>query len=134
MKSFLLSVLMRHRVWLLDRLLNPQQRAILSALECPVRWDPFCMLTPEEAKQWAELLNQPLLRKIDLSMMNLVCDQAQLALRAPSEETLKLAGHASGVRAGWEMAKALSTFTSEAAGKSEGDADTATPALAHLQP
>lgn len=122
------------RVWLLRKLLTPAQRQILATIEAPARWMPGEAITTEEAAQLRQLFQSPLMLKVDVAMINMANQEAQRAITAPSAETVRLAGYALGIRAGWQIAKSLSTLTGAEAGATEGEADTAGSALAHLNP
>jgi hypothetical protein len=94
---------------LLRLLLNPQERALIQGLRKPAPARVIAPLTPDECKRWAEVLRSPLGTRIDVTMINWIHDRAQHAIAQPSAETLAWAKFAYGCRAGWEMAKTLST-------------------------
>jgi hypothetical protein len=122
------------REWLLRKLLTPAQRMVLASIEAPARWLPEQEITDADKAQLRQLFTSPLMLKVDVAMINLAHQAAQQAIMAPSTETVRQAGYALGMRAGWQIAKSISTLTSAEAGATEGETDTAGSALAHLNP
>lgn len=122
------------RDWALARLLTRDQHALITALERPERWQPDEPLTEIECEQWAALLRTPLLRKLDIAMINWLQQEAQRAIYTPTPEAGRQCGFAAGARASWEIAKTFSRAPAASDGQSETDATTAAPSLAHLRP
>lgn len=122
------------RAWLLKRWLTAEERALISALRAPDRWQPDNPITPEEAETFGALLKQPLLVKVDVAMINMAQQLAQRAVHSPSAEIVRAAGYAAGFRAAWEFAKSLSNIASAKAGEPEAGADTDATGLEHLNP
>lgn len=111
-----------------------EEDALIAALRAPDRWQPDPVITPSEAKQWGELLQTPLMLKIDVAMVNMAQQQAQAATQTTPDRITYAAGVAWGYRAAWQVAKSISTMTGAEAGKPETDSDTALPGLDHLSP
>ena len=118
----------------LGKFLRPDQIAVMDAMEAPDRWQPDEPLTPAEAKGWGQVLSSPTGRKVDVCMINMAQQQAQLAVHSQPAEIHRMAGFAAGFRASWMLAKAISTMAGTDAGNSEEDAGTAAPTLEHLNP
>jgi hypothetical protein len=121
------------KAWLLKKLLTPAQHAVLIAIEEPARWMPGEDITPGDAQNLGELFRSPLMLKVDVAMINFANQAAQAAIMAPTAEVVSAAGYARGVRAGWQVAKSLSTLTGAEAGATE-EGDTDAPVLEHLSP
>lgn len=113
---------------------NPSEAALLAALRAPDRWQPDEPITELEAKEWGALLRSPLLRKIDLAMVNMAQQQAQQAIHAPTADTIRAAGYAAGFRGAWQLAKSLSTLAGADTGKPETTPPTDDVGLDHLNP
>jgi|GEM_PF-2616053 len=111
-----------------------EEAKLLAVLRAPDRWQPADEFTGADAKDWAALLTTPLLRKLDVTMVNMAQQQAQQAIHLPSADTVRAAGYAAGFRAAWVLAKSLSTLTGTDAGKPETKPDTAELGLEHLNP
>jgi len=122
------------RTRLLRLVLSAEERRLLAALRAPDRWQPDDPITEVEAKDWAALLRTPLLVKIDLAMVNMAQQQAQLAVHLPAADTVRAAGYAAGFRGSWQLAKSLSTLAGTDAGKLETTPPTDDAGLAHLNP
>jgi hypothetical protein len=111
-----------------------EEDALIAALRAPDRWQPDPAITPSEARQWGELLQTPLMLKIDVAMVNMAQQQAQAATQSTPDRIIYAAGVAWGYRAAWQVAKSISTMTGAEAGKPETNSDTALPGLDHLNP
>lgn len=110
------------------------ETTVVAALRAPDRWQPDEPITELEAKEWGALLRSPLLRKIDVAMVNMAQQQAQQAIHAPSADALRAAGYAAGFRGSWQLAKSLSTLAGTHAGTSETTPPTDDAGLEHLNP
>lgn len=111
-----------------------EESRLIAALRAPDRWQPDEPITELEAKEWGALLRSPLLRKIDLAMVNMAQQQAQQAIHAPTHDTLRAAGYAAGFRGAWQLAKSLSTLAGADTGKPETTPPTDNVGLDHLNP
>lgn len=118
----------------LERVLTAEELRLIRALRAPDRWQPDPEITPEEADMWAGLLRSPLMQKIDVAMVNMAQQQAQIAIHETPQNVSRAAGYAAGFRGGWQMAKSISTLVSAKTGETEKGADTATAGLEHLNP
>lgn len=107
---------------------------LLALLRTPDRWQPDQPINALEAQDWAKLLTSPLLLKIDIAMVNMAQQQAQLAIHLPAADTVRAAGYAAGFRAAWTVAKSLSTLVGAQPDKSETQPGTDAPSLDHLTP
>ena len=116
------------------RILTTEEARIIDALRAPDRWQPDEPLTKAEAEAWGANLQSPIGLKIDVAMINLAQQQAQMAVHATTADVARMAGYAAGFRAAWVLAKALSTMAGTDAGKSENDATTGAAGLDHLNP
>ena len=111
-----------------------EESRLIAALRAPDRWQPDEPITELEAKEWGALLRSPLLRKIDLAMVNMAQQQAQQAIHAPTADTIRAAGYAAGFRGAWQLAKSLSTLAGADTGKPETTPPTDDVGLDHLNP
>jgi hypothetical protein len=111
-----------------------RESAVRTLLDAPDRWQPDEPLTTGDVADWAALLTTPLLRKIDLAMINMAQAEAQRAIHEPAAEAVRAAGYAAGYRAAWAIAKSLSTLPGAPTGKPETTPATDGPDLAHLSP
>lgn len=122
------------RTWLLARLLRPELHRVVQTLEAPDRYQPDPEITPAEQAAWGNLLASPVLRKVDVAMINHCQQQAQRAILSAPERLAFECGTAWGMRAAWQLAKSISTMTGTDAGKSEHQPATDGASLEHLNP
>jgi len=116
------------------RFLSADEARLVDALRDADRWQPDQPLTAGDAQAWASVLRSDYGRRLDIAMINLGQQQAQMAVHAQSADVQRLAGYAAGFRGAWQLAKALSTIAGTDAGQSEQDATTGAADLAHLNP
>ncbi len=122
------------RAWLLEKLVCPQHRAVLAALEKPDRYFGEAEFTKAEIAQFRELLRSPLMQKLDLAMVNLAQGQAQKAIQVAGPEAAHACGVAWGYRAAWQQFKSISTLAVAEDGTLGADGDTAPADLARFHP
>lgn len=122
------------RATVLRGLLSPEQWALVEAMERPDRFLPDVTITKSDADHWQAALTSPVGVKVDTAMINWIQQQAQRAIGAPGAEVLAGAKFALGCRAGWEMGKTISRLAAAPRSEFEEDAPTAAAHLAQHQP
>jgi hypothetical protein len=114
--------------------LSAEERSLIATLRTPARWLPEPDISEQEAESWGAMLKSPLMQKIDVAMINIAQQEAQRAITAPASEMQRMAGHAIGIRNGWQLAKQISRLFATKREQTEAAVQTGAASLEHLSP
>ena len=84
--------------------------ALIEALKAPERWQSEPALTADDVQVLRELMQTPLMRKVDVIMYNLAQQQMQRAAFGGTPDLVAAVKFAAGFKAGWEAMKTLTVL------------------------